>query len=376
MLIMEQKHKGIFFELDYGKDLKIDLKDKKIIAVLGENCRSLTNYIGKIANLKKDSVRYRIKELIKKDIYRGSMTILNPFVLGVSINSLLIKLERVTPEKEEEIINFFSNHPFVVWVGHTQGAYDYNINIMALDAGHFDKLLKEVRTKLQGYMKDMKVLHISKMYCCNTLPITFRKDNDTEIRYDNLDTSFGALLKKVPYCSIEEEKINLDVSDFLIINAIANKADMSIQEISEATKIKPDTVKNRMTNLVKKNVILAFRGNVNVSYLKFHGHIAYFRLYPHISAEARKKFEDYFKYQDYVYFASETRGSFFDFQTYIFAKDPLDFNRIINKIRQEFSSIIEDYESVLILKDYKFTFFPEGAVSPMKKLFLNLAKHF
>jgi len=54
----------------------------------------------------------------------------------------------------------------------------------------------------------------------------------------------------------------------------------------------------------------------------------------------------------------------------------LDFNRIINEIRAEFSDILEEYETVLILKDYKFMFLPEGIISPMQKFLLKVVSRF
>jgi Lrp/AsnC family transcriptional regulator, leucine-responsive regulatory protein len=374
---MIKKHKGMFFELDYGRDLKVDLKDKKILSVIGNNCRSQNKAIGKIVGLGKDSIRYRIKELAKKDIYRGNLSIINPFALGVQINTLLIKLEKINPKKEEEIIEFFENSPYVVWVGQTQGAYDYNINIMAFDIVHFDKIIKEIRVKLQGYLKEMKILHLSKMYCCNTLPLSLRKEAKLEkINLEKTDSITGHFLKRIPFCSHEDKKINLDRKDALVLREIANNANLTLQEISNSTKIPADTVKNRLIGLVKNNVIIAFRASINVSYLNFHGHIAYFRLHPHLSEDKRKKFEDYFKNKEYVSFVSETYESPYDFQIYIFAKNPLDFNKILKKIREDLYEYIEDHETVLILKDYKFTFFPEGAITPFKKLFLDVVKHF
>ena len=48
-----RKHKGIFFELDYGKH-KIDLKDKKIISIIGDNCRTPITAIGKAVIASRD----------------------------------------------------------------------------------------------------------------------------------------------------------------------------------------------------------------------------------------------------------------------------------------------------------------------------------
>jgi len=373
---IEKKHKGMFFELDYGKDIKIDLKDKKILAILGENCRAQVGYIGDLVGLGKDSVRYRINELIKKDLYRQNLCIFNPFVLGVGFHTFLLKLEKITPEKEEEIIDYFAEHPFVIWVGHTQGAYDFNIPFLAMDIKHLDKLAKEVRAKLMGYLKDIKILNHTNMFCCNTIPITFRKDLDFEIKFNKLDTSFGSLMKEIPYCSVNEEKVKLDHTDFLIISTIANNANMTLQEISKETGVKADTVKNRIMNMIKKNVIIAFRSSINDSYLKFHGYVSYWRLLPNVTDEQRKRFEDFFRFNEATAFGLECSGSAYDLEVYIYAKDPLDFNRIINEVRHKFANIIEEYETVLILKDYKFTFLPKGVIGPLKKFLLKVITKF
>ena len=60
---MIQKHKGMFLELDYGKNIKLDLKDKKIISILGENCRTSATTIGKSINTSKHTVGYSFKRI-------------------------------------------------------------------------------------------------------------------------------------------------------------------------------------------------------------------------------------------------------------------------------------------------------------------------
>lgn len=358
---MKHEYRGMFFEMDYGKNIKLDLKDKKILAALGENCRILLGHIGKIANLGKDSVRYRMNQLIKKDLYRGNLVIFNPYSVGISLYSILLKLEEMDSKRENETKTFFENHPFISWAGQTQGTYDYVINIASADIKHFDQLLRNLKSTIKSKIKDYKILNIAKFYCCNTIPNVFKKESKVDIHFDKLDTSFGSLLKQ-PYCSIEDKKIELDKIDLLIIANIGNNARLSLQEISKKTGIKPDTIKNRIINLIKKNVILAFRASINLSFLRFHGHIMFFRLYSHIGDEQKKEFENYFKVNDFI-FVFEALSSYYDFQVYTVAKDPYDFSRILNDVRNKFSSIIEEYDSVLILNDFKFTSLPEGIIN-------------
>ena len=45
---------------------------------------------------------------------------------------------------------------------------------------------------------------------------------------------------------------------------------------------------------------------------------------------------------------------------YFIVKNPLEFFNIVNELRNRFGEMIQSYESLLIIKDYKFTFLPQG----------------
>jgi len=375
MVREKEKNKGMFFELDYGKNIKLDLRDKKILSILGKNCRTTIATIAKSAYASKDSIRYRIKQLIEKDIYRGNITIINPFILGFPIYSILIKIKSITPEKEDKLIEFFKKHPFIIWIGQTQGSYDLNIIIATKDVTHFDSLLKEIQLKLTNNVKDLKVLHFTKMYSYNTLPLEFQQESDVKIQRGKIDSSFSALLSE-PTASTQEEKLSLKMKEILILKEIANNANLSLQEIYEKTKIKPDTVKNIIKNLINKKIILAFRALINVSFLKYHGYIIYLKFSPETKEKQRKEFEEYFKNSVYTSFGAEASGSYYDSAIYVFAKNPIEFNKLINDVRNRFSNTIEDIDSDLILKDYKFTFFPKGLLSPIQNILVRLGSKF
>ena len=57
--------------------MKLDLKNKKILDILRNNCRLNHTEIGKIVGLSRESVSYRIKKLEKAKIIRGHYTFIN-----------------------------------------------------------------------------------------------------------------------------------------------------------------------------------------------------------------------------------------------------------------------------------------------------------
>jgi len=370
----KEKTKGMFFELNYGEGIKLDLKDRRILSIIGKNCRTTIATIQKYTHASKDSIRYRLKQLIKKDIYRGNVTIINPFAAGFPVFNILIKIKSLSPKKEEAMIDFLRKHPFIIWTGKTQGTYDFTIIITAKDITHFDVLLKQIQEKLEDSIKDIKVLNITRMHSYHTLPLEFQKETEINVQKDRLDSSFHTLLSE-PIVGTQEEKVSLKMKEITILRAIANNANLTLQEISEKTKIKPDTVKNTIKTLINKKIILAFRALINVSFLKYHGYIAYFKLSPK-AKEKKEEFEEYFKKSIYTSFGLRISGSYYDFVICLFAKNPLEFNKFMSDLKMKFSDIIEDHDFDLILKDYQFTFFPKGLLSPFQALIAKLGSKF
>jgi DNA-binding Lrp family transcriptional regulator len=366
-----EKHKGIFLELDYGQNVHLDLKDKKILSILGENCRIPVTTIGKIIHSSKGSVSYRIQELMKKEIYRKNIAVINPFIFGFPVRVVLIKLKNISTEKENEIIQFFENNPFVIWFGETQGSYDFNISMTATNLNHFNKMISEIKRKIGRDLKELKILKLTKFYNCETIPVKMKKELNISFPEMKRDYSFNSLLKK-PYSSADEIIEKPKLKEILILSEIANNANISLQAISEKTGIKRDSVKNIISSLIQRNIILAFRGVINLSFLRLHGYVSYFK----INSKAKKgrvsELEHYFRGSEYTAFGAMAEDSYYTFLTYHSAGNPLEFNALIKDIRNKFSDIIEEYTADLILKDYKLTFFPEGLLSPIKSLIVKV----
>jgi len=362
---MTEHDEGIFLELDYGQDINLDIKDKKILSILGKNCRIPSTTIGKAVHSSKGSVNYRILELIKKQVYRKNITIINPFIFGFPVRVVLIKLKNISSDKENKIINYLRNHPFIIWFGETHGSYDFNISMTAKSLNHFDKLIKEIKNEIGSDLKELKILNLSKFYNCETIPIKMQSELDINLPEMKRDYSFQSILKK-PYSTIYEPRINLNMREILVLKEISNRANISMQEISEKTGIQRDSVKNIITLLIKKNVILAFRGIINLSFLNFHGYVSYFKISKKAKNNRVDDFEQYLRDSEYTAFAARAVDSEYTFLTYHISKNPLEFNALVKDIRNNFSDIIEEYSADLILKDYRLTFFPEGLLNPIK----------
>ena len=89
----------------------MDARDVTILKELDKNSRIPYQQIAKKINLSKDTVNYRIENMKKIGIIKGFHASINVGKLGYIGMRLLLKLYQVSPEKEQEIIQY--NNGFI-----------------------------------------------------------------------------------------------------------------------------------------------------------------------------------------------------------------------------------------------------------------------
>jgi len=150
-------------DIVYGEEFNIDKKDKKIIQALYENGRATITQIERKTGVRRDSVAYRIKRLLKNEVISLIMPIINPGKLGHSlINNVLIKTKVGTKQPEEEFVKQLTNNPFIIYLALLSGKWDFQITICAKNPEHFTEILKQIRAIEPDYITDFEIFTIVK----------------------------------------------------------------------------------------------------------------------------------------------------------------------------------------------------------------------
>lgn len=137
----------------------IDLYDKKILCELDLNARISASKLGKKINLPKESVNYRIKNLIKKGIISYIYTLINASMFGYNYYRVSIKLDKHTKEIEKKILDFLFKEPSctnirltdgtfnLVFLAQHENARDFRVFLSALGKILANMLLIEILVK-------------------------------------------------------------------------------------------------------------------------------------------------------------------------------------------------------------------------------------
>ena len=319
--------------------IKLDKKDWKILYELDTDSRQPYNKIAKKIGLSKDSVVYRIKNLQKEGIINQFHTITDAGKLGFISFRLYLKLQNCTPEKEQEIIDYFKNRKIVTWLVSIDGEYDIGMWILAKTVKEMNELWKEFLEKYTNFIDKRWLTIFTKVSYFPRAYFLDKKQNFDE------------------YVFITEPvEPDIDEKDIEILKLLAPDSRISILDISKKLSLTPKTVSLRIKELEKKKVIIGYRTLFDLEKLGYQYFKLHFNLH-NSTSEKEKKFRAYVRQHPNVVYDNEVLGGD-DFEIEVQVKTPEELRKIVDDIKKQFSGVIKNYKHMQFYKEHKFLFFP------------------
>ena len=232
---------------------KIDLKDRKILYELDLDCRQSNTQIGKKVGLKKDVVAYRIKRMQDEGVIKNFWTAINTFKLGYSVFRIYINFQYVNSQIKEEIIKHFINYKNVWAVISLKAEIDFDVVVWVKDIYEFYQFWSETLDKFEDYFSKYIISIFVEAFNYKKSYLLPESNNDSD---------------RLLYRTICSKKtVEIDETDYHLLNEIAINARMPLMELSEKLDCSSQTINYRLKNLIKNEVINAFRVNVDLSTL-------------------------------------------------------------------------------------------------------------
>lgn len=323
-------------------EIKLDRKDRKILYQLDLNSRQSDAEIGRKVGASREVVTYRIKNLIKNGVIERFYTVIDVAKLNLTSYKIYLQFQNLNRQKEQEIVNFFINHPNFQWLGSCSGRWDMIVGIWTENIHEFNRIFMAFSDKYGQYI-------MSKAFTTTLEVIHYRKEYlvDKEI----------ATVPAVRFGG-EPKGAKLDGVDTEILRILANNARMPLTEISERVKVSPRVISYRIRELQRSGVIQAFRVAINLYKIGYIFTKALFYL-QNISDEKLDKFVNYCGSHPNIEWVILCVGGWeveLEFEIESLEK----FNEAMKNIREEFGGLIRGVESVIIHTDYTGTrYFPD-----------------
>ena len=328
------------------EEFKVDLIDKKILYLLRVNARFSNTFIAKQLKIKRETIAYRIKRMEENNFIYGYSTIVNHKKLGFRGHVVLLKLKTLTTEKE--LIDYLVNLKEIVRIHNCSGGFDLQLTYSTKTDYEFNDSFKELINKYHAVIDNYELFSIVEEGFLS--PLFYINKEDTKKM--NLVETKGSSFQKdldAPH-SNNDLVFSLDDKDKLILTELRLNARVSLRDLAQKTGLVPPTVESRIRKLINQGVISSFYAVPSFSSLGYQ----WYRLFLQVKNIDEKKLFAFLKYHSNASWYISVIGRW-NYLVTIFARDNIEFHRILDEIRTEFSDNILSYDSVIVFNRYKDT---------------------
>jgi len=322
---------------------EISIIDKKIMYLLHKNARLPNTTIAKKVKISKDTVKYRINRLLEKGIIKKFFLDIDHKALGYNLYTVFFRLQKVTKERKKNIINLLVKQPDVIFVAECSGNWDLWTEMLCNSIDTFDRVLSDLITGISNNLQDYKTL----------ISISDYK------RYSPMIEKY---FEKVPYDEIndysESSKIQkIDEIDYKILKLLEDNSRMTLIEISNTLNISLDIVRYRIKKLKNKGIIKGYDIVIDLPKNGYNLNVVIINLIS-LTKEKEDKLKNFLKFHPNIRFATKTTGKQ-EIILEILSKSNLEYQNVLNQIRNNFYDVIINYDQMMIFEDFKDVTIPQ-----------------
>tara|TARA_Y100000310_G_scaffold345709_1_gene468614 strand:- start:17896 stop:18867 length:972 start_codon:yes stop_codon:yes gene_type:complete len=319
--------------------VELDLKDRKILYELDLNARQSLSQIGKKVGLSKEVVNYRINKLEEDGIIKGYYARIDASRIGFSVFRTFLRFQNITPEKEQELIDYIVAEKSVGWCITVQGNWDLNFIFWAKDSNHFFHFWKKFKELYGNYIAHRETslygwfMNFPKGFLIGEKPQGFK-----------------------PFQSGLHEKVEIDDLDIKILEVISRKAREPLILIAKETNSTDKVISYRLKKLEELKVIGGYGVQIDLAKIGYE----YWKIHLSLQSYSEKRFNEMNNYciqHPNVVYTDELIGGA-DFEVEFFVKNSVELQKFLQEFRYKFNDIIKDFETMLYYKEYKLNLFP------------------
>ena len=324
--------------------IKLDAYDRKIIEILLNNSREQLSTISKGVRLKRENVDYKIRRLVASKLIKEFNTEFNEEKLNIKHYTVFVQLINLKETKEKEIINFLKSHPYISWIGILAGKWSLTFDIFITKNNNLGTILKEITSSFGDYIDEYVVLNLE-------------DSGYYSYKYLNLKPKEFNLKPK-------EEKTKLDEIDYKILSLLNKNSRTTYVEISKATKLTPNGIKKRVTNLEKNQIINSYNITLDFKELGYDWYGIQLKL-AKFNEISEKKLKSFFKNHKKILFYYKYIGAW-DYDLGVIVKDSNELRVFINGLRTNFPEEIKINDVFLTLEEATGYKLPKGVFENQK----------
>lgn len=316
--------------------MSIDIKDRRILAVLSKDCRRSLTHIAKMVGVSREVADYRIKKLVNTGMIKSFCAEINLDVLGYTKHVVYVELKNVQRGKEEDIFKILKNNRYISWIVTSTGKWSIIFDIHSQNTHHLSQLVKELKQELGTCLGEYEIVTLERYHYFHS-------------KY------FGEkeIIKEKKY-----EEATLDAVDGTILKLLRNNARIDYVTLSKKIKLTPEAISKRIKRLQKSGTIKQFYIFPDVTKLGFEHYNIQINL-EQIDSGTEHKIMNYLHNHPSVSFMYKPI-SHCDIEFGVFVKNPGELRNVMQQLRSQYPEHIRIKDVVLFYEEIVPNFLPEG----------------
>lgn len=318
----------------------LDSKDHKIIYHLFLNSRESLSSLGKKVGLPKTVIKYRIDRLVKENIIQNFNTMIDVFKLGYSVYRLNFVFQYASPEKEKEIINYFTDYKNTWSAASAKGRYDFTTAILVKNPNDFYSFYEETLKRYRYYLKEIDFSQLYEKFGYKHATLFTELPHSDEKAYEYKYTG---------------QTVDIDNIDYQILCLLARNSRIPSIEIAKKINMTSTTVINRITKLINTGIIQRYSISIDTNKLGFKPFNVnlYLRNY-----DKKNYIISYLSSIPFIWDIHKAVGGC-DLELSVFTFNFEHFHELMEDIRNKFPRDITNYDYLYVTKIHKTSFLPE-----------------
>jgi len=320
----------------------IDLKDRKILYELDLNCRQSNAQIGKKVGLSKEVVTYRIKGMEDDGVLIGYWTAINTYKLGYYVFRIYINLIDVSTKIKTDIINYFMNNENAWAVLTYKGPVDLDVVLWVNDVYTFNQYWINTLQLYGRYFSQSTISILTHVISCKKSYLIEREETGAE--------------RELYHTSCEGCPIKIDDLDYQLLDELSLHARTPLLDLAKKLHCSSQTINYRINQLMKKEIIQAFRININTAKLGFQGCAVDLFLK---NQTMRSRILEYIKSKSNIYDIMVMNVGWSDLAFQVYIRNIDELSKLMEDLETKFPDTIRKYNYWMDQIVYKERWLPK-----------------
>jgi len=312
--------------------VKLDSRDIKLLALLGENSREPYSSLAKKINLSRESIAYRTNRYLEKGIIQRTFAKVDLEKLGCQRFRVFFNLDENKPVEMKQFMEHLISHPSTLHVIEYSDRWDVEWKLVARDIQSFDRHVIELTNKFSKVILELERMQVIRSYLSRYVPEMLRKKE----------------ILKIPK-KVKQEKVKIDEKDFQILKALNENAQASTYKIAEKIDLSADGVGLRIKKLVKAKYIERFTILANLSMLGYNWYTFVITLGA-FDAKHEAKLKEFIRVHPNIIKCEKVFGNY-DLLFYIVVKNQIEFHKTIQDLKAHFAEIFRKYDTWVVYNE-------------------------